>query len=275
MPRFRIFQIDQRDLCSEEHLVCRHHSDYANYVTVVDRVENEPGRTMPVNNSGSVTAKIPATTYRYTATPFMDSTRALNGLGKDATVCANECGVSMEMSITAFANKAALEADPLVEDGLTEFTAVDLIVCQSATAREGVEKLAQILDKYGSSECNIAFIADQKEAWYVEMYTGHQYAAVLLPRDKVSVFGNEFTLEKLSEYEDSITSPDLEKLAVENDFAHFDKNGELNLYETYSGDEERTAYSHMRTWIGHQILAESEYGDEQQHNEKRAESRDA
>ncbi|MBO5521782.1 MAG: C69 family dipeptidase [Eubacterium sp.] len=83
--------------------------------------------------------------------------------------------------------------------------AVDLIVCQSATAREGVEKLAQILDTYGSSECNIAFIADQKEAWYVEMYTGHQYAAVLLPRDKVSVFGNEFTLEKLSEYEDSIT----------------------------------------------------------------------
>ena len=137
-----------------------------------------------------------------------------------------------------------------------------------------MEKLAQILDKYGSSECNIAFIADQKEAWYVEMYTGHQYAAVLLPRDKVSVFGNEFTLEKLSEYEDSITSPDLEKLAVENDFAHFDKNGELNLYETYSGDEERTTYSHMRTWIGHQILAESEYGDEQQHNEKRAESRD-
>ena len=50
-------------------------SNFANYVTVVDRVENEPDRTMPVNNSGSVTAESPATTYRYTATPFMDSTR--------------------------------------------------------------------------------------------------------------------------------------------------------------------------------------------------------
>ena len=88
----------------------------------------------------------------------MDSTTAYNGLGKDATVCANEYGVTMLMSITSFSNAAALKADPLVEAGLSEFTAVDLVVCQSATAREAVEVLFNLIDVYVSSEVNIALI---------------------------------------------------------------------------------------------------------------------
>lgn len=190
----------------------------------------------------------------------MDSATALNGLGKDATVCANEYGVSMIMSITSFSNAAALEADPLVETGLTEFTAVDLVVCQSASAREAVEVLCGLIDDYGSSEVNIALIADQKEVWYVEMYNGHQYAAVRLPSDAVCVFGNEFSLEYVSDYEDAVLSPDLERLAVKNGFAVYGRDRELNLLETYSGDEVVTNYSHMRTWIGHQILSPSSYG---------------
>ena len=71
------------------------------------------------------------------------------------------------MSITAFSNAAALRADPLIEHGLTEFTAVDLVVCQSATAREATETLLSLIDRYGSSEVNIALIADQTETWYV------------------------------------------------------------------------------------------------------------
>ena len=80
---------------------------WANYVTITERVENRPGRTMPVDNDATVFAELPATTWRYTATPWMDSANALNGLGKDATVCANERGVAMIMSITSFSCSAA------------------------------------------------------------------------------------------------------------------------------------------------------------------------
>jgi len=38
------------------------------------------------------------------------------------------------------------------------------------------------------------------------MYNGHQYAAVKLPVDVVCAFGNEFSLEYLSDYEDYVTS---------------------------------------------------------------------
>ena len=234
---------------------------WANYVTITERVEDEPGRVMPVNNAATVFAELPASTWRYTSTPWMDSTVALNGLGHDATVCANECGVMMVMSVTAFSNAAALQADPLVEDGLTEFTAVDLVTCQSATAREGVEVLCSLLDQYGSSEVNIALIADQEETWYVEMYNGHQYAAVKLPKDMVCAFGNEFSLEYLSDYEDSIASPELENLAASHGFAVYGKEDELNLLATYSGDEMVSDYSHMRTWIAHRILSPSSYAD--------------
>lgn len=234
---------------------------WADYVEVTEHVDNEPGRTMPIDNDATVFTELPATTYRYTSTPWMDSATKSNGLGHDATVCTNEMGVSMIMSITAFSNSAALAADPLVEHGLSEFTAVDLVTCQSATAREAVEVLCSLIDKYGSSEVNIAIIADQKEAWYVEMYTGHQYAAVKLPTDAVAAFGNEFSLEYRQDYADSIISADLETLPDSAGFAVRNDDGKMNLLATYSGDEVVMSYSHMRTWIAHQILAPSAYGD--------------
>ena len=239
---------------------------FGNHITVNPRVENESGRVMPVSKDGNVTTEIPETTYKYTATPFMNSTMEYCGFGPDATACTNEYGVAMSMSVTAFPNEVALKADPLIEDGLTEFTTVDLVVCQSKTAREGVEVLCGLIDEYGSSESNIAIIADQNEAWYVEMYGGHQYAAVKLPADKVSVFGNEFNLEYLSDYEDNITSKDLISLAEEKGFAMHGKNGEINLYETYSGKQITSDYSHVRTWAGHHILAPSKFGSYYNHN---------
>ena len=227
-----------RDASADGTVILGKSNDYQdvwpNHVAVTERAENAPGRSMPVDNDRTVFAPLPATTCRYISTPWMDSTVAMNGLGYDATVCTNEYGVAMEMSITAFSNKAALAADPLVEHGLSEFTAVDLVVCQSATAREAVSVLTSLLDKYGSSEVNIALIADQKEAWYVEMYSGHQYAAVKLPDDKVSVFGNEFSLEYLSDYEESVLSPGLLSLPAENGFAVTGRNGEMNLLADFS-----------------------------------------
>lgn len=91
------------------------------------------------------------------------------------------------------------------------------------------------------------------------MYTGHQYAAVKMPADAVSIFGNEFNLVSLSEYEESVVSPELESLAKENGFAVYGETGELNIMATYSMPF--FDYSHMRTWNGHRLMAPSAYGD--------------
>lgn len=86
---------------------------WGNHITITPRVENQPGRFMPVNDNGSVQTEIPATTYKYTATPYMNSTLAYKQGSPDAAACTNEYGVSMSMSVTAFPNKEALKADPL------------------------------------------------------------------------------------------------------------------------------------------------------------------
>ncbi len=254
-----------QDVSDDGSIIVARTNDYpgvwGNHVTVTPAVENESGRTMPVSIDGSVQVEIPETTYKYTATPYMNST--LNNWDQpcpDAAACTNEYGVVMTMSVTAYPNVAALSADPLVDTGICEDAATDLVICQSKTAREGVEVLLGIINEYGSSESNIAIIADQSEAWYIEMYTGHQYAAVKLPTDKVSVFGNEFSLEYLSEFDEYIISKELISLAEKNGFVVYGENNEVNLLDTYSGIETVADVSHMRTWIGHQILAPSKFG---------------
>ncbi len=240
---------------------------WANHLEIVDHVEDQPGRTMPVSKDGTVQAPIPATTFRYTSTPWMDSAIATAKRGRDATACTNECGVAMSMSVTGATNQQALEADPLVEGGLTEFTAVDLVLCQSQTARQAIEVLCKLIDEYGSSEYNIALVADQDEAWYMEIYTGHQYAAVQLPKDKVAAFGNEFTLQYLSDYAKKLTSKELEEIPKKHGFAQWNDKGDLDLYRTYSGDGLTLNYNRMRTWMGHQLLAPSVFGGEYQKEE--------
>ena len=239
---------------------------WANHITVTPAVENQPGRVMPVNEYGSVKTEIPANTYQYTSTPYMDSTVAATGFSHDAAAATNENGVAMTMSVTAYANSAALSADPLVSGGICEDAAVDLVICQSGSARHGVYILCGLINRYGSSETNIAFIVDQNEAWYIEMYTGHQFAAVKLPRDKVAVFGNEFSLEYLSDYEEYILSPGLFSLPESRGFAVHGRNNEINLFSTYSGMQMTKDYSHMRTWIGHHILAPSKFSGEYNRN---------
>jgi len=245
-------------------IIARSNDSQGNYPTrvmVSPHVEQDPNRKMPVDSENSQFFDLPVTTYKYIGTPMMDSAILETGSGMDDAVCVNEYGVAMTMSVTAFSNNAAKAADPWVSEGITEFTMNQLIITTSKTAKEAVQRLAQLIDRYGSSETNIALIIDQHEAWYVEMYTGHQYAAVKLPDDKVAVFGNEFSLEYLSDYSEQIVSENLEKLAVDNGFAVYGRDHELNLLATYAGKEIVQDYSHRRTWIGHKVLVPSAYGD--------------
>ena len=57
-----------------------HQAVWGNYVEITERVDNVPGRMMPVDSASTVFTELPATTYRYPSTPFMDSTTAYNSL---------------------------------------------------------------------------------------------------------------------------------------------------------------------------------------------------
>lgn len=77
-----------QDVSADGSIIVARSNDYqevfANHITVTPRVENEPGRLMPVSPDGKVKTEIPATTYHYTATPYMNSTVVRNDGVQDA-----------------------------------------------------------------------------------------------------------------------------------------------------------------------------------------------
>lgn len=192
----------------------------------------------------------PPHTYRYTAVPGSDE----RGIGKEPYGEAgfNEMGVASTATITAYPNDKAAEADPFTENGLHEVSANDIILSRAASAREGIEIIAGIVDMYGACEGSIIMTADKNEAWYMEIYTGHQYAAIKLPEDKAAVIANAYMLGEVDvESEDVIASEKLVSFAEENNILK-SSNGKINLRETYA--EPVKDSNLIRIWGGRRLL---------------------
>ena len=192
----------------------------------------------------------PKEAYKYTAVP--DSEVEDDGIY--AEIGFNEHGVAVDATVSASANEAALAADPLVSDGLREANIPTIVLPRVKTAREGVELIASIVETQGSAEGNVLMIADKNEAWYVEIYTGHHYAAIKMPDNVVSVFPNCFMLDyvDLSDTENVIASDDLIDFAKENGF-YKEYNGKFHAALSY-GEELETG-NRDRLWGGINFLA--------------------
>ena len=63
-----------RDASADGTVILAKSNDYQavwpNHVTITERMENAPSRSMPVDNGRTVFAPLPATTYRYTSTSW-------------------------------------------------------------------------------------------------------------------------------------------------------------------------------------------------------------
>lgn len=227
---------------------------YNKRFVVVDRVENVAGRTMDDVNGFSY--PLPATTFKYTMVP--DYSQA--GDGPYPGACTNEYGLSISATVSASPKPEVEAVDPFVEGSLREAVLTGIVAATCKTAEEGVNLLADMIAKYGSEEGNVILLADQKEAWIFEVYSGHLWAAEKMPTDKVAVFGNQFMIG-------AVDSADTKNFKFQKDlFTTAEKNGWtkkdgdlVNLAATFG--EPREDYSNMRTWMGHKLLSPSTVGD--------------
>lgn len=169
----------------------------------------------------------------------------------------NEYGVSMTATVSTYDNGKVEEVDPLIEDGGLSETSIGTLILQSAkTAREGVEIITDIVDEYGAAECNAIFISDSNETWYLEIVSGHQYAAVKMDSSKVSVVPNMMMLDQINVNDENvIASEDLITIPKENGFLYTetpDVEGSIHVAKTYS--EGYPSHSSYRAWQGMNIL---------------------
>lgn len=101
----------------------------------------------------------------------------------------------MSATESTYTNKLALGADPLVEDGIGEEAMITVVLPYVKTAREGVQRLGQIVEYYGTSESNGILFADQNEAWYMETGGGHNWVAQRIPDDSYAVIANQSAIQ--------------------------------------------------------------------------------
>ncbi len=178
----------------------------------------------------------------------------------------NENGVAMSATVSTSNNDKAEAADPLVSTGICEISLNSVVLMTAESARDGVEKLAKIIDEYGSGECNSFTISDANEVWDFETLSGHQYVAVKMPADKVSVNPNMVVMNEIdiSDTENVIASEGLISMPLENGFLVSSQQGKvddakitkIDIQETY-GSEDFGDGQYFRYWQGVNYLNEA------------------
>ena len=201
---------------------------------VVVNPEDQPRTYTGVANH--LTIELPDNPLRYTCTPHADPS---NGMWAETGI--NAANVSMSATETISANARVLGADPLVvyqpaqgkpgdadykpemPGGIGEENLPTITLPYITSAREGVQRLGMLVEKYGTYETNGVAFGDADDVWYWENLGGHHWIARRVPDDCYVVQPNRqgidhFDLaDALGEQHDYMCSADLAQWIRDHD----------------------------------------------------------
>lgn len=162
----------------------------------------------------------------------------------------NTSGVGMSATESIFSSDEILKHDPLVENGVAENSVFNITLPYVHTAREGVERLGMLIEKYGIAEgFGIGFV-DSKEIWYLETACGHRWLACRMPKDQYFVTGNQsrFRTYNPNDKENYLASADLIEFAEKHGLYN-PAQGAFDFHEAYARDIKLdTTYNYPRVW---------------------------
>lgn len=144
-----------------------------------------------VSNQNGFTAPLPETGMRYQQTPNADV--AKEGIYAESGF--NERNVAMSATESVYGNPKTLAYDPWIENGLAEDSLQTMVLPFITSARDGVDYLGKLIKQYGSPEGNGVLFADNDEAWYMEIVTGHMWVAERIPDDAYVVTANQVAIQ--------------------------------------------------------------------------------
>ena len=169
----------------------------------------------------------------------------------------NTAGVGMSATESIFSNDEVLKHDPLVENGVAENSVFNITLPYIHTAREGVERLGMLIEKYGIAEgFGIGFV-DSKEIWYLETACGHRWLACRMPKDQYFVTGNQsrFRTYDPNDKENYLASADLIEFAEKHGLYN-PAQGAFDFHEAYARDIKLdTTYNYPRVWGLQQLFS--------------------
>lgn len=226
---------------------------------VVVQPEDQPREYASVFSHVKIT--LPDHPLRYTAMP-----NVVEGNGIWAASGVNEAHVAMTATETITSNPRVLGADPLVEyqpacgdreeipGGIGEEDIVCLVLPYIRSAREGVRRLGNLLETYGTYEMNGIAFEDKDEIWWLETIGGHHWIACRVPDDSYVVMPNQLGIDRfdlvdaLSQQKEYMCSPDMWEF-IEKNHLDLSFNGKLNPRDAFGSHEDADhVYNTPRAW---------------------------
>ncbi len=228
---------------------------------IVVEPKNQPKKYKSVISH--VEIDLPDNPMRYTSCPSVDNK---NGIW--AATGINEANVGMTATETITSNPRVLAADPLVEykkaksrrekdtvGGIGEEDIVVLVLPYIKSAREGVLRLAELLEKYGTYESNGIAFNDENEVWWLETIGGHHWMAKRVPDEMVVLAPNQFGMDSF-DLEDAfgkkkahLCSKDLKEFIKDNNL-DLNKSGVFNPRDIFGSHTDMDhIYNTPRAWF--------------------------
>ncbi len=261
-------------------LIARNHDsgsgEFRAHKFVVVKPEDQPRKYKAVISK--VEIDLPDNPMRYTAVP--NAIQHDKGIWGGCGV--NEANVAMTATETITSNERVLGADPLVEykaavgkegeegympevfGGIGEEDIVTIVLPYIRSAREGVVRMGEILEKYGTYEMNGMAFQDENEIWWLETIGGHHWIAKRVPDDVYVTMPNqqgidEFDIDDaLGAQKEYMCSSDMREFISEN---HLDLslNGKFNARYAFGSDSDADhTYNTPRAWVIQRFFNPSE-----------------
>lgn len=222
---------------------------------VVVKPEDQPKLYRSVISKQEI--ELPDNPLRYTAMP-----NAVDNEGIWGAAGINSENVSMTATETITSNERVLAADPIIlpdengklNGGIGEEDLVTITLPYIHSAREGVERLGFLHEKYGTYEMNGIAFQDINEIWWFETIGGHHWMARRVPDDSYVVMPNQLGIDAF-DFEDAygekkeyMCSSDLREF-VEKNHLNLNSDGEFNPRDAFGshGDFDHS-YNTARAW---------------------------
>lgn len=226
--------------------------------TVIHPRTTNPAGSEFVSKANGFRLTLPEVAAKYTATPEWSDKF---GVFEEAGI--NEYGVAMSATESAYANEQVLACDPLVTTGISEEAMVTVVLPYVTTARAAVKRLGAIVTAAGASEANGILFADQDEAWYMEIGSGHHWVAQRIPDDGYAVVANQLAIQTVDVTDEAnfLTSPNITDFILNN---HLNRalnptTTTFNFRQIFGTQTQSDLiYSTPRVWDGQRRLTPSQ-----------------
>lgn len=226
----------------------------------VRKANSNPTHYVSGNANSGFTIDLPAEQQKYTCYQEWNTDK---GLYEESGI--NEANVGMSATETLSSTPPTVINDPLIgakKGGLDEDSTLTVVLPYVTTAKEGVERLGQLIEKYGAYKTHGTIFSDKNEIWYFEVVSGHNWIAVKVPDDEYAVIVNRMNIKEvdLNDTENVMMSTDFKKVAALT--GNYVEGQAFNVRASFDSTKQNASDTKNapRVWDGQRTLSPSLVG---------------